>query len=289
MRTKQVAPRSERTKRVPVKNALVKKDGPAGKSKTARTRCVKKLTEKVNADKNSPLKKKGNENSSKKTATAVRKTSRKTVKKEVATAKTRASVRAFDSKRAARQIEMAGSQESAISVEALKIALLLSAIDGHCDENEIAKFRTIADACGGLSGAKIDQVIAQTQRRITELETLANGGASEDEVVEKFLSEASNIGIGRDCRNFILWMSVAMVDGDYSCIERKAIAGLQQRANNACLSFVFHSKRADISDVFLKRCELILAGIYKADATGDKILLRNRMKSLQTLVEIAEA
>ena len=110
--------------------------------------------------------------------------------------------------------------------------------------------------------------------------------------MNNFVSEAFNIGVQMNCRNFVFWMSIAMVDGDYSSVERKAIIALRDRAKKTFHGFgvfKFQNKDSDVSDLFLKRCEMILAGIYKADAAGGKRLLQNRMKSLQTLVEIADA
>ena len=201
--------------------------------------------------------------------------------------------RVFDSERMAEHVELADSNESSVSVEALKIGLLLAAIDGNCDKNEIKKFKTVAKSCGGLSDAKIAQIVSQMQRRISVLEDAAKHGASDEELVDKFMSEASNIGIRAECRNFVLWMSIAMVDGDYSGIEQKAITALQQYANRHRASLPFlrsgflKSGGHDISDMFLKRCQMILSGIYRS--AGNKRLMTNRMKSLQTLIEIAEA
>jgi tellurite resistance protein len=196
----------------------------------------------------------------------------------------------FDSERAAERVELSDGNEPSVSVEALKIGLLLAAIDGHCDKNEIKKFKTIAKSCGGLSDAKIDQIVSQMHRRISVLEDAAKHGASDEELVDKFMSEASNIGIRAECRNFVLWMSIAMVDGDYSGIEQKAITALREHANRSrTLSFLFRRDGQEISDMFLKRCQMILSGIYMADSVGNKRLMANRMKSLQTLIEIAEA
>ena len=196
----------------------------------------------------------------------------------------------FDLERAAERVELSDGNEPSVSIEALKIGLLLAAIDGHCDKNEIKKFKTIAKSCGGLSDAKIDQIVSQMHRRISVLEDAAKHGASDEELVDKFMSEASNIGIRAECRNFVLWMSIAMVDGDYSGIEQKAIAALQQHANRHHALLLFPGSRGhEISDMFLKRCQMILSGIYKADSSGTKRIMANRMKSLQTLIEIAEA
>ena len=203
-------------------------------------------------------------------------------------AKVEKSARVFDSERIAEHVELADGNKSPVSVEALKIGLLLAAIDGNCDKNEIKKFKTVAKSCGGLSDAKISQIVSQMQRRISVLEDAAKHGASEDELVDKFMSEASNIGVRAECRNFVLWMSIAMVDGDYSGIEQKAITALRQYANSHRTSLLFlRSGGHDISDMFLKRCQMILSGIYRS--AGNKRLMTNRMKSLQTLIEIAEA
>ena len=196
----------------------------------------------------------------------------------------------FDSERMAERVELAGDKESPVSVEALKIGLLLAAIDGNCDKNEIKKFKTVAKSCGNLSDAKIAQIITQMQKRVSVLEDAAKHGASNDKLVDKFMEEARKIGVRPECRNFVLWMSIAMVDGDYSGVEQKAIEALQQHANGhrALLPFP-GSRRHEVSDMFLKRCQMILSGIYRADSAGDKRIMENRMKSLQTLIEIAEA
>lgn len=196
----------------------------------------------------------------------------------------------FDVERMTERVELADIEGATVPVEALKIGLLLAAVDGNCDKNEIKKFKTVAKACGGLSDAKIAQIISQTQRRISAIEETVRHGATEEDVVNKFMTEASNIGIHADCRNFVFWMSIAMVDGEFSSVERKVITALQQHANKLkSLMFFRSTKRHDISDSFLKRCEMILSGIYKAETAGDKRLVQNRLKSLQTLIEIIEA
>lgn len=202
-------------------------------------------------------------------------------------------VGAFDSSRAASIQELSDKRGTAVSEKALKVGLLLAAIDGHCDENEIQKFKLTAKSCGGLSEAKISQIVSQTKRRIAILEALAKSGAADAEVVDRFIEEARKIGIEGDCRNFVLWLSIAMVDGDYSAVERQAVQRLQQDVNGrasflASVSTFRGCNRHDISDVFLKRCELILRGLYDSDARGDKELVENRMASLQKLIETAE-
>ncbi len=213
-----------------------------------------------------------------------------TTKKSPRIAAREKTARVFGSERAAERVELSDGNESSVSVEALKIGLLLAAIDGHCEKNEIKKFKTIAKSCGGLSDAKIGQIVSQMKRRISVLEDAAKQGASDEELVDKFMSEASNIGIRAECRNFVLWMSIAMVDGDYSGIEQKAITALQKYANRSrTLSFLSRHDEHEISDMFLKRSQMILSGIYRFDSAGNKRLMTNRMKSLQTLIEIAEA
>ena len=104
------------------------------------------------------------------------------------------------SERRAQRVELADVKDATISVEALKIGLLLAAIDGHCDKDEIAKFKAVAKSCGGLSSAKIELIVKQMQRRISSLEEVVRNGASEDEVVNNFVSEASNMGVVRFSR-----------------------------------------------------------------------------------------
>lgn len=200
---------------------------------------------------------------------------------------------AYDSIRAASIQELSGKSGSGVSEKALKVGLLLAAIDGHCDENEIQKFRLTAESCGGFSGPKISQIVSQTKRRIAILENEAKSGATDAEMIDRFIEEARKIGIEGDCRNFVLWMSIAMVDGDYSSVERQAVQRLQQYVNGkesslASIPIFGGHNHHDISDVFLKRCEMILRGLYNADACGDKSMAQNRMASLQKLIELTE-
>lgn len=264
---------------VKAKKATSKKTA-AKKTQTKKATCAKSCCTKLAAPKKKAVVKKVSAKVKPKSAQAVVESSSPIVRAN------------GDSERRAERIELASERDSTISVETLKIGLLLAAIDGHCDKDEIAKFMTVAKSCGGLSPAKINQIITQTKRRISVLEDAARNGATEDEMVKNFISEASNIGIRMNCRNFVFLMSVAMVDGDYSSVERKAIIALRDCAKKSFHGlgeFKFQNKDSDVSDLFLKRCEMILAGIYKADAAGSKRLLQNRMKSLQTLVEIADA
>lgn len=259
------------------------------------------------ADVETPSVKKASAKKTRTTRTAARRTVAKDDKGKVTNGKGTATTRkrtpraakispvnSFDPSRRASIRELSGASGSAVSEKALKVGLLLAAIDGHCDENEIQKFRQTAQSCGELSEAKIGQIVSQTKRRVKSLEEMARGGATDSEIVAKFMSEAQKIGIDGDCRNFVLWMSIAMVDGDYSAVERLAIQGLQQYVNMkgsflASISTFESHGRHDISDVFLKRCEMILRGIYDADACGDKKMMKNRLASLQTLVESTES
>lgn len=288
------------TQKLPVKKAASKKTS-AVKRTPKEPSQKKPRTSKANTTKTKPRK----ESSSKKETTRLspihtlankttneRKSSPKcaTKKAHSLVAKAEITPKVFNSERMAEHVELAGGSKSSVSIETLKIGLLLAAIDGNCDENEIKKFKTVAKSCGGLSDAKIDQIVSQMQRRISVLEDAAKHGASDEELIDKFMSEASKIGVRADCRNFVLWMSIAMVDGDYSGVEQKAITALQKHANRSqTLSFLSRHDKHEISNIFLKRCQMILSGIYMADSAGDKRLMANRMKSLQMLIEITEA
>lgn len=280
MATRKVAKKVAPSKGASAKKAVANKE-PSKKASVAKACCLK-----LAADKKKALKKTSQKTGSVKTPVSKKSASKVGISTKVKPLQESG----FNSEQAADKVELEGVKNE-VSVEALKIGLLLAAIDGNCDKNEIAKFKTIASSCGGLSDAKITQIISQTKRRISSLEEAARHGASEDEMVSKFMSEASNIGIGSDCRNFVLWMSIAMVDGDYSNIERRAIKELQRHVNRfgSSLSFLSRRRASNISDIFLQRCEMILAGMYKAESLGSKRMSQNRMKSLQTLIEIAEA
>jgi len=182
---------------------------------------------------------------------------------------------------AAEIVELVSARKNGVSVSVLRTALLLAAIDGECDVNEVRKFTRLAMSCGGLSAEEISGVIERTRPSVSSIEDAVGAGLPEDEIVARFMTEASGIGIEPDRGNFALWMSVAMVDGDFSDVERKAFKALQDYVNQG--------GEQPISDSFLRRCELILSGIYRADARSSVQLMQNRMKSLELLVADAES
>lgn len=121
----------------------------------------------------------------------------------------------------------------------LKIAFLLTALDGHIDESERAMFAKLADQCKEIDVDQAQKVLRDmekaTQRLLEEKK-----GKTDKAFLQIFIREADAVcdwGLFvRDSRRvrraFMMWTAMAMSDGDYSEIERKAILLMMQKVNS---------------------------------------------------------
>lgn len=123
-----------------------------------------------------------------------------------------------------------------LDLAVLEVALMIAALDGKVLKSEINAFMLLAMKCRGANGASVRSayedalraagyisITVQIEDEKTVLEVFA------DEVVrvmpEDFLAaDPSDIR-----RAFVIWTAMAMSDGEYSDIERKAVQLLEKR------------------------------------------------------------
>lgn len=118
----------------------------------------------------------------------------------------------------------------------LKVAMMVSALDGEVQENEIVAFGNMAKKCRGYSPEAAEAALREGLHAAGYL-TLQAKRLKEKDFIEEFVNEAiaalpEDLVIGRadDVRRaFVTWLSMAMSDEDYSQVERKAIMALVRR------------------------------------------------------------
>ena len=118
----------------------------------------------------------------------------------------------------------------------LKTALMLAALDGEVGEDEVARFRTLAEKCRGYSGEAF-KLLWESALRSAGYLLLQTHFLAQDELVATFVREAEKDFVGTVIletreerrRAFKLLDAMAMADGDYSEIERAAIAALREK------------------------------------------------------------
>lgn len=118
----------------------------------------------------------------------------------------------------------------------LEVALMISALDGKVQKDEVEAFLALAKKCRGANAKSVKAVYDEALRAAGYISILvqleeekAVLAAFADEVVkvmpENFL-EANPEDIRRA---FVIWTAMAMSDGEYSGIERKAVELLEKR------------------------------------------------------------
>lgn len=119
---------------------------------------------------------------------------------------------------------------------ALRVAMMVSALDGDVTAEELDAFETLAKRCRGYTGESAAAVLKLGLRSAGYLALQAKR-LSGDELVAEFCGEAltavSNVltlGDSRDVRRaFVMWTAMAMADGEYSAIERACIRALREK------------------------------------------------------------
>ena len=145
----------------------------------------------------------------------------------------------------------------------LKIAFLLTALDGHIDESERAMFAKLAEQCKEIDVDQARTVLHDVEKATKRL-LRAKKGRTDKAFLEIFLKEADAVcdwaSFVRDSRHvrraFMMWTAMAMSDGDYAEIERKAILLMMQKVNSYPL----------IDKAFLEAAEKGIERVRKIDA-----------------------
>lgn len=122
-----------------------------------------------------------------------------------------------------------GDVDSAV----LRVAMLVSALDGNVTDDELKAFGKLAKKCRGYTAASAKAVFDSGLRSAGYIELLARF-ADERTLLSAFAEEVFlalparfHVGSDREIRRaFVMWLAMAMADGDYSPVERKAIGAL---------------------------------------------------------------
>ena len=137
----------------------------------------------------------------------------------------------------------------------LKIAFLLAALDGKIDETEREMYDRLAEQCKDIDVDQAQKVLkevdAATKRLLDAKNSERKAGAGgllipfsivpeervQEMFLDKFMKEAEAVcdwpsfvkDSSRVRRAFVMWMAMAMADGDYATIERKATLTVYRR------------------------------------------------------------
>ena len=118
----------------------------------------------------------------------------------------------------------------------LKTMMMLAAMDGEIADDEVGRFKELAAKCRGYSGEAFEALWDAALRSAGYL-LLQSRFLGHDELVATFVAEAEKDFVGEvvqetaaeRIRAFDLLDRMAMVDGDYSEIERDAIVALVKK------------------------------------------------------------
>ena len=179
-------------------------------------------------------------------------------------------------KRQKQKVESMGAKDAEFSI--LKVAFLLTAIDGRIDESERAMFDKLVERCREVDVDEAKEVLASvgsaTKRMLKAAKDkvgvsvfMYTTAKKEDScLAEKrlrlFMDEVKAVcswdafvkDSARVRRAFVMWTAMVKADGDYSEIERKAIKALQEMVNSHKL----------IEDEFLAGVESEIDAINRA-------------------------
>lgn len=121
----------------------------------------------------------------------------------------------------------------------LKIAFLLTALDGHIDESEREMFEKLTQRCREVD---VDQakVVREEMDQATKRLLAVKSGKTDSAFLKIFLQEVEAVcdweafvkDSARVRRAFLMWTAMAKADHDYSAIERKAMALLVKKVNS---------------------------------------------------------
>ena len=122
----------------------------------------------------------------------------------------------------------------------LKTALMLAAVDGEVAAAEVGRFKELAQQCRGYTGESFDALWEEALRSAGYLLIQAQF-LGRDELVAAFVKEAEKDFVGEFAlevhgdrvRAFDFLDRMAMADGDYTEVERAAIAALVKRVKAA--------------------------------------------------------
>lgn len=130
--------------------------------------------------------------------------------------------------------------DTSTAKEILRVAYLLSAIDGEICDREKAKFMAFMRMLFGERYVDPDVIsyLEEMSREAKKLIELRSFYANEEEILKVFMTKSAD-SVAKIMINdyfarcaFVMWIGICMADTDYSDLERSAVKQLQQLANN---------------------------------------------------------
>lgn len=121
-----------------------------------------------------------------------------------------------------------------VDLAVLRVSILIAALDGDVSKDELGEFNRLATAIPECSPKDANQAFMDTLRAAGYLMLLSRV-ASQDSLLEAFIVEVERIfpaiaefGPDRIKASVSLWREMANADGEFSTIEREAIARIEQ-------------------------------------------------------------
>ena len=141
----------------------------------------------------------------------------------------------------------------ASGVAALKVAMMVSALDGNVTAEEFKAFEKLAHFVPGCRPERVAELLDGCLRSAGYIELQAKRLGAKA-LVDVFVREAEDALPGdflsddlvRMRRAFVIWIAMAMADGDYSPVERQCILALRDKLDAVV-------RDADASDDFAWR------------------------------------
>ena len=128
---------------------------------------------------------------------------------------------------------LAGKRMDRNQLAAVRVSMLVAALDGEVTGQEIGEFRRLAESCDGYTPEELEKHYLATIKSAGFLMLLSRV-ATEDELIEAFVIEAEKIlpiisGFGPQAIKVSveMWKSMAGADGCFSEVELKAISRLE--------------------------------------------------------------
>lgn len=177
-----------------------------------------------------------------------------------------------------------------LDLAVLKVAMLISGLDGHVDESEYEMFRQLAGSCHLVSGDDVLTALSDSRRRAEKIARMARESPDERKLLKAFENEASKVCDWLELveypsmlrRAFSMWTAMAMADGDFCSIERKGIECLRQKVNALPRlgdDFVAKAERT------IEELKATSAKLGKCKSCSQMITLRSRVEELLQALE----
>lgn len=176
-----------------------------------------------------------------------------------------------------------GSGFSKCDAAALKVAMMVAALDGCIEAGELAEFDRLAKLCRGYTEKNAAELVDSGIRSAGYIE-IQSRRLPEAEAVKLFVREALDtlppefyIGDTANARRaFAIWVMIAMSDDYYAGIERKAIEALFTSvtgAMDACTRYQGIATVVPLERNLLSRLENIMSRMKheatESDARGE--------------------